>query len=95
MNSSHWVFFPARFLTARITPIYKAGKRKFVKNYRPISSLPFLRKVFEKVIHSRLYIIFERFEIFYKEQYGLIKGKSTADAVLRFTVEVYDSFNNK
>ena len=30
--------FPACFKTARITPIYKAGNRKFVKNYLPISS---------------------------------------------------------
>ena len=39
--------------TARKTPTYKTGNRKFGKNCLPISSLPFLNKVFEKLIHSR------------------------------------------
>ena len=87
--------FPKCFKTARITPIYKAGSKKHVKNYRPISSLPFLSKVFEKLVHSRLYSFFDKFGIFYKEQYGFLKNKSTTDAILRFTDEIYEAFNSK
>ena len=54
--------FPACFKTARITPIYKASIRKYVENYRPIYSLSFLRKVFEKRKHSRLYHFFEKLD---------------------------------
>ena len=32
---------------------------------------------------------------FYKQQYGFLKGKTTTDAILRFSDEVYESFNNK
>ena len=35
------------------------------------------------------------FEIFNKEKYGFLKGISTTDDILRFTVEVYENCNNK
>ena len=37
----------------------------------------------------------EGLRFFYKEQYSFLKGKSITDAILRFTDEVYESFNNK
>ena len=33
--------------------------------------------------------------MFYKEQYGFLKGRSTKNAILRYTDEVYESFNIK
>ena len=68
--------------------MYKAANKKYVKNYRAISSLSFLSKVFEKLVHSRLYSFFDKFGIFYKEQYGFLKNKSTTDAILRFKAEI-------
>ena len=35
------------------------------------------------------------FETFYKEQYGFLEGKSSTDAILRFTDEIYENFNIK
>ena len=87
--------FAKCFKTARITPIYKAGNKRHVKNYRPISSLPFLSKVFEILVHSRLYSFYDNFGIFYEEQYGFLKNNSATDAILRFTDEIYETFNSK
>ena len=81
--------------TAKRTPIYKVNNIKFVKNYRPFSSISFSSKIFEKLIYSTLYSFFGRCEIFSREQYGFLKGKSTTDAILSFTDEVYESFNVK
>jgi len=47
--------FPNLLKIAQITPIPKITSPKYLNDYRPISILPTLTKVFEKVIHSRLY----------------------------------------
>ena len=39
---------------ARVTPIHKSCSNVNFKKYRPISVLPFLNKVFERVLHSRI-----------------------------------------
>ncbi len=41
--------------SATITPLYKEGDREDPSNYRPISILPALSKVLERIIHSQLY----------------------------------------
>ena len=42
-------------------PIHKSESKTEVKNYRPISALPFVRKLFERLIHSRLYSFFDKY----------------------------------
>ena len=46
--------FPSAFKTAKVIPIYKKGKTDVVENYRPISLLSNLNKIFEKLMHKRL-----------------------------------------
>ena len=36
------------------TPIYKKGSNLEPKNYRPISPLPVISKIFEKIIHNQM-----------------------------------------
>ena len=36
---------------ARVTPIYKDGSRNEISNYRPISVLPVVSRLFEKLVH--------------------------------------------
>ena len=78
--------FPSCLKNARVVPIHKSGSKSDVKNYRPISTLPFTGKLFEKLFHSRLYQAFEKFNIFCKDHYGFLKNKSATDAILNSQV---------
>jgi hypothetical protein len=46
--------FPERLKYATIVPIYKKGDKSLESNYRPISILISISKIFEKVMHIRL-----------------------------------------
>lgn len=46
--------FPTEWKLARVTPIFKKGKRDDPHNYRPISIIPTVAKIFEKTIYDQL-----------------------------------------
>lgn len=73
--------FPSALKTAKVVPIFKKNDPSNVNNYRPISILPVLSKVFEKVFLKRLEHFLERFEILSPQQFGFRKNKSTIDAI--------------
>ncbi len=78
---------------AKILPLYKSKEHDKMTNYRPISILPSISKVMEKVIHKRVYSFLNDNDILYRHQYGFRKGHSTADAVTQFvkdTLLAYD-----
>ena len=45
--------FPDCCKTAKLKPLYKKGSKTDPKDYRPISLLPLISKVLEKVIHNQ------------------------------------------
>ena len=49
-NSLSESIFPECFKMAKIIPIFKSGDSNLTANYRPISMLPFLSKMFEKLM---------------------------------------------
>ena len=67
--------FPESLKQADITPAYKKGKKDIKANYRPVSILPNLSKVFEKLMFKQMSQFFQN--IFSKYQYGFRKGFST------------------
>ena len=73
----------------------KSGSEKSVSNYRPISVLSFLSKIFEKCIHIRLVNFLSQNKILSSNQFGYQVGINTTDAILDLLDKVYDSLNNK
>ena len=53
-NSLSKGIFPECFKTAKIIQIFKSGDSNSTVNYRPISMLPFLSNIFEKLMCARL-----------------------------------------
>ena len=57
--------------------MYKKGDPSLIENHRPISILPAISNVFEKVIHNQLSQYFVSNKLFYENQYGFRKQHST------------------
>ena len=82
--------FPDCLKYASIVPIHKSGSTLVKDNYRPISILPVLDKIFERAMYVRLYKFFSDHSLLSDCQYGFRKHSSTSDALLKFTECVYD-----
>ena len=54
----------------KVNPMYKKGTCDNPSNYRPISILSVFSKIFEKLMHQRLYKFLELFEVLYPLQFG-------------------------
>ena len=80
--------FPDILKIGKVTPVYKKGNKQIFENYRPISTLPLIGKIFEKIIYSRLYSLLASKGILYDNQFGFRKGHSTTHA-LNFSVEKF------
>ena len=69
--------FPDNLKMARVVPIFKKGDKSIPGNYRPISILPIISKLFEKLVNNRIVNFLERNEILYNHQYGFRHGYNT------------------
>ena len=79
--------YPQSLECAQVVPIYKGGPKDLCTNYRPISLLPPINKIFEKLIYSRLYTYLEQNSMLSIHQCGFWMGLST-------TLEIYDMQEN-
>ncbi|GFX01441.1 RNA-directed DNA polymerase from mobile element jockey [Trichonephila clavipes] len=87
-------YFPKSWKTAVVVPILKPGTNFKTESYRPISLLPVLSKLAEKIILARLNDYLERENILIPEQHGFRPRLSTSHQLLR-VVEFIKEGNNK
>ena len=80
--------FPDRLKVAKVVPLFKKGDKSLFSNYRPISLLPSISKIFEKVIFYQLYAYLEDHKLLYTSQYGFRKKHSTELAALELIDKV-------
>ena len=74
--------FPVNLKTAEIHPFLKAGDPLLATNYRPISLLTSISKIFEKNIFNQLTNYLSLNNILTDSQYGFRKNHSTQSAAL-------------
>ena len=65
--------FPTALAQAVVYPLYKAGPKLDVSNYRPISLLVTWSKVFERAMYNRVYSYLEANSLIYIKQFGFQK----------------------
>ncbi|VEN58210.1 unnamed protein product [Callosobruchus maculatus] len=87
--------FPEPLKTAVVIPIFKKGDKLDPCNYRPISILPCLSKIFEKLLKERIWNYVKKHDLISEHQFGFREGKGTDDAMLEIMQKVYMSVDNK
>ena len=87
--------YPDQLKLARVVPIHKKGCKQTLSNYRPISILTNVNKIFESIIYSRIYSFLEKYNLFSPNQYGFRQGLSTKIACLRLVSLVLPAFIDK
>ena len=89
---------PENWVLGNILPIYKnKGDKTFPENYRPITLLSCLGKLFTSIINNRLTAFAERYEKISHSQAGFRKGFSTIDNlfVIQSLIEMTKSSKKK
>ena len=86
--------FPRSLKIANVIPLFKSGTPTLLENYRPISLLPLLSKIFEKVAHGQLFSYLRDKKILYALQFGFCPGRSTFHAMQSFLNYVYDNLDS-
>ena len=76
--------FPSAMKKAKVLPIYKSGDHSEVNNYRPISVLNSLSKIYEKIIYRRISEFIVTHNILSTRQFGFRKEHSTSLALVSF-----------
>ncbi|CAH2091306.1 unnamed protein product [Euphydryas editha] len=65
-----------------VVPIFKSGDKHNVDNYRPISKLSTVAKLFEKIVYDNIYPNLRPFLI--SQQHGFVDGRSTERNLCEF-----------
>ena len=77
---------PEQWKMSRIIPLHKKGPKAKIENYRPISNLCSVSKVFEKLLLQRILETADTDTLFTSQQHGFRKGKSTVTAITELQI---------
>ena len=86
--------FPDAWKIARVTPLHKDGNLNNMNNYRPISVLPVVSKIFERLVHDQTYKYVSDAGILTDRQSGFRKRHSTGTCLVEFLDAIYDGVEN-
>ena len=81
--------FPDDFKEAIIVPVHNSGDKKELTNYRPISLISTLAKVYERLIYNRIIKFSDKNNLINKNQFGFLKKKPTIDPLAKISSEIY------
>ena len=83
---------PQEWKTQIIIPIYKSNDRSLVNNYRPVSLLSNISKVFERLIYNN--VSEHVLRTISSVQFGFIQGRSTTQHLLLFLNYIYEAISH-
>ena len=88
-------YFPLDWCKSVIIPLFKKGEDSDPDNYRGISLLSIVSKVFTAILNKRLYAWAENEEKISKEQAGFRKGYSTIDHIFTLITMVKSKLDSR
>lgn len=87
--------FPSSFKESRVKAIYKGtGSRKQCSNYRPISVISNLSKIFEKLLYTRFYDFLYENDTISENQFGFLPKSSTTTAALHAITHIQKAMDD-
>jgi hypothetical protein len=86
--------FPSQLKLAKVIPIFKKSDLTHPGNYRPISLLSIINKVFEKLMYSRLYKFLTKHKLLYSYQFGFRENHSTSLALIEIVDNIRQSIED-
>ena len=85
--------YPDSLKIAEIIPAFKKGSRLSVNNYRPISLLSNINKIFEKLMFNRLYNFLNLHSCIYDLQFGFRSQHSTVHTLISITEKIREALD--
>ena len=86
--------YPASFKVAKVKPVYKKDDKTIVSNYRPVSVLPNISKLFERTAHCQIVNFLNTNKLLIYEQHGFRAHHSTTTALTSLLDKIYVSVDN-
>ena len=85
--------FPNILKIAKVVPLPKCQTNNDITNFRPISILPAVSKIFELTIKNRVIAFFEKHNVICQSQHGYQASKSTHTALQNLLAPIYTSLS--
>ena len=82
--------FPDSWKKCNVCPVFKKNDKQTKSNYRPISLLCNVSKVFERLIYNVLYGYFMRYELLTSRNSGFRSNDSTINQLLKILHDIYN-----
>ena len=85
--------FPKLCKTAKVKPLFKKGHKTDPQNYRPISLLPIISKIIERVVHDQTNMFLTQNKILHKYQSGFRSNHSTNECLSYLNDKILKGFD--
>ena len=85
--------FPDTWKIAQVVPVFKKGDPLLCNNYRPISLLPCISKVFEKLLFDHIFAFLKHNHLLMENQSGFIPGDSTVNQLMAICNDISSNFD--
>lgn len=87
--------FPDNLKMSKVVPVFKNGDRTQIANYRPISIVPAIGKILEKIMANKLTSYLENNNLLHNNQFGFRKKHSTIHPVIHLLNKISEALDKK
>lgn len=87
--------YPDMLKRAKVVPVHKGGDKEVLSNYRPISVLPSINKIFESVLNDSILSFLKHTNFLTRFQYGFRKGSNTTIAAVELLDFIHSNLDKR